>query len=210
MVLAVHNLHIHLHHQPIIQGVSFRLQPQQRLFLQGDIGAGKSTLLHSLLGFVPISQGEIHWFGQCCRQEKEFQSIRGAQVGICFQQAEDQLFGPTVLDDVAFGLLNLGISRECAYQQALTQLEQLDIAHLKDRSVNWLSGGEKNFIALAGVLVMRPKVLLLDEPTNNLAQKNIEKLTALLRSLALPMLIASHDQGFVQALADDCLLLKNA
>ncbi|MDY4280885.1 MAG: energy-coupling factor ABC transporter ATP-binding protein [[Pasteurella] mairii] len=210
MVLAVHNLHIHLQHQPIIQGVSFHLQPQQRLFLQGDIGAGKSTLLHSLLGFVPISQGEIYWFGQCCRQEKDFQLIRGAQVGICFQQAEDQLFGPTVLDDVAFGLLNLGVSRERAYQQALTQLEQLDIAHLKARSVNWLSGGEKNFVALAGVLVMRPKVLLLDEPTNNLAQKNIEKLTALLRSLRLPMLIASHDQGFVQALADDCLLLKNA
>ena len=116
-------------------------------------------------------------------------------------------FGPTVLDDVAFGPLNQGLNRDKAYQIALQQLERLNIVGLKDRSVNTLSGGEQNFTALAGVLAMQPKVLLLDEPTNGLDVKNIAKLTALLRELQLPMLIASHDLRFSETLADSCLSL---
>ena len=123
------------------------------------------------------------------------------------QHAGDQLFGPTVLDDVAFGPLNQGLNRDEAYQIALQQLERLNIVGLKDRSVNTLSGGEQNFTALAGVLAMQPKVLLLDEPTNGLDVKNIAKLTALLRELQLPMLIASHDLRFSETLADSCLSL---
>ena len=132
--------------------------------------------------------------------------LRGI-VGICFQQADDQLFGPTVLDDVAFGCLNQGKSKAEAYQIALVQLERLGIVHLKDRPVNLLSGGEKNFTALAGVLAMQPKMLLLDEPTNGLDAKNKAKLTALLQALELPMLIASHDLAFSEALADEVICL---
>ena len=124
----------------------------------------------ALLGFIPYQQGEIRWFGNVCRQEKDFVPLRG-KVGICFQHAGDQLFGPTVLDDVAFRPLNQGLNRDEAYQIALQQLERLNIVGLKDRSVNTLSGGEQNFTALAGVLAMQPKVLLLDEPTNGLGCK---------------------------------------
>ena len=147
-------------------------------FLQGDIGCGKSTLLHCLLGFIPYQHGEVRWFDRTCHQEKDFVPLRG-KIGICFQHAGDQLFGPTVLDDVAFGPLNQGLNRDEAYQIALQQLERLNIVGLKDRSVNTLSGGEQNFTALAGVLAMQPRVLLLDEPTNGLDVKNIAKLTAL-------------------------------
>ncbi|WP_040976562.1 energy-coupling factor ABC transporter ATP-binding protein [Necropsobacter massiliensis] len=209
-VLEVSQLRLVRDRRVIIDNLSFVLPPHQRLFLQGDIGSGKSTLLHSLLGFTPRQQGEIRWFGRACRQEKDFVPLRG-KVGLCFQHAGDQLFGPTVLDDVAFGPLNQGLDNAQAYRLALQQLERLNMMGLKDRSVNTLSGGEQNFTALAGVLAMRPRVLLLDEPTNGLDAKNIAKLTALLRELRLPMLIASHDAQFSEALADACLsLAKNS
>lgn len=190
----------------VIENLSFHINEQQRFFVQGEIGTGKSTLLLALLGFIPILQGEIHLFGHCCRTENDFVPFRGT-IGLCFQQADDQLFGPSVLDDVAFGPLNQGIEHKRAYQIALNQLERLDIMHLKDRAVSMLSGGEKNFTALAGVLAMQPKMLFLDEPTNGLDSKNCDKLITLLQQLALPMLIASHSQDLSRQLADDILTL---
>lgn len=205
-MLSVKNLCIERHGTPIINDLSFTLAGQTRLFVQGEIGTGKTTLLLALLGFVPITRGEITLFGKICRREKDFAPFRGP-IGICFQNADDQLFGPTVLDDVAFGPLNQNIAREQAYRIAEQQLERLGIEHLKDRTVHTLSGGEKNFTALAGVLAMRPKILLLDEPTNGLDRKNSEKLLALLRELRLPMLISSHHQGFINRLADEIISL---
>ncbi|OOF38742.1 cobalt ABC transporter ATP-binding protein [Rodentibacter mrazii] len=203
-MLSVKNLCIERNNKRIIEDLTFHLKGQTRLFVQGDIGTGKTTLLLALLGFVPISKGELRLFDQICQKEKDFAPFRG-RVGICFQNANDQLFGPTVLDDVAFGPLNQQHPREYAYQLAEQQLERLGIAHLKDRTVHTLSGGEKNFTALAGVLAMQPQILLLDEPTNGLDRKNIEKLTALLRELGLPMLISSHHQGFIDGLADEII-----
>ncbi|MGQ0286559.1 energy-coupling factor ABC transporter ATP-binding protein [Pasteurellaceae bacterium 22721_9_1] len=203
-MLQVNQLHLHRNGRAIISDLSFSLTSQQCLFLQGEIGCGKSTLLHALLGFLPISQGEIQWFGNHCQKEADFVPLRG-KIGICFQNASEQLFGPTVLDDVAFGPLNQGMDKQQAYDIALQQLERLDITRLKDRSVNTLSGGEQNFTALAGVLAMQPQVLLLDEPTNGLDSKNIQKLTALLKQLHLPMIIASHDLNFTDQLADSRL-----
>ena len=206
MVLNVNHLTLHRNQQAVISDLTFSITDQQKFVLQGEIGTGKSTLLLALLGFVPLHSGEINWFGKSCRQEADFMPLRGI-VGICFQQADDQLFGPTGLDDVAFGCLNQGKSKAEAYQIALVQLERLGIVHLKDRPVNLLSGGEKNFTALAGVLAMQPKMLLLDEPTNGLDAKNKAKLTALLQALELPMLIASHDLAFSEALADEVICL---
>ncbi|WGE41951.1 energy-coupling factor ABC transporter ATP-binding protein [Actinobacillus equuli] len=206
-ILEVNNLTVLRNQQAVINALSFAIEPQQRVFLQGEIGVGKSTLLLSLLGFLPIHAGDIYLFGTHCQREKDFVPFRG-KVGICFQNAEDQLFGPTVLDDVAFGVLNQGYTQAQAYQIALEQLQMLDLEYLKDRPVNALSGGEQNFTALAGVLAMKPKLLLLDEPTNGLDAKNCAKLTALLKQLQLPMLVASHDQTFTQQLADKTLYLQ--
>lgn len=205
-MLKVKNLCIERNGNAVIKDLSFDLNGQKRLFVQGEIGSGKTTLLLALLGFVPIVKGEIQLFGKVCRQEKDFAPFRGT-VGICFQHADDQLFGPTVLDDVAFGPLNQNYSREQAYAIAESQLARLGISHLKDRTVHTLSGGEKNFTALAGVLAMKPRILLLDEPTNGLDRKNTEKLTALLQELGLPLLISSHHQGFIGRLADEIINL---
>ncbi|WP_301098188.1 energy-coupling factor ABC transporter ATP-binding protein [Otariodibacter sp.] len=204
-ILNVTDLHIHREKVKIIENLSFQLNDSECLFLLGDIGKGKSTLLYTLLGFIPYQQGEIQWFNQTYYKEKDFVPLRGSVVGICFQNASDQLFGPTVLDDVAFGVLNQGKTKEEAYQIALSQLERLEILRLKNRPVNKLSGGEQNFTALAGVLAMQPKVLLLDEPTTGLDKKNKQKLISLLTDLKLPMIIASHEEDFVNTLADNCI-----
>ena len=119
-MLSVKNLCIERHGTPIINDLSFTLAGQTRLFVQGEIGTGKTTLLLALLGFVPITRGEISLFGKICRREKDFAPFRGP-IGICFQNADDQLFGPTVLDDVAFGPLNQNIAREQAYRIAEQQ-----------------------------------------------------------------------------------------
>jgi len=200
-ILSLKNLTLARGDQTLIHQLSFDIAPHERVFLQAEIGKGKSTLLHALLGFVPISAGEIWLFGKHCQQEKDFEPLRGSQIGLLFQHADDQLFGPTVLDDVAFGPQNQGFDEATAKAIAQQQLAQLGIIHLQERPVNLLSGGEKNMVALAGVLAMQPKLLLLDEPTNGLDSKNIGKLTALLRTLDLPMLIASHDESFTQQLA---------
>lgn len=206
MILDVADLTLYRNRQAVVSGLNFTVCERQKFFVQGEIGTGKTTLLWALLGFVPIAQGEIRWFGHGCKTEKDFIPWRGP-VGICFQQPDDQLFGPTVLDDVAFGVLNQGFGKTEAYRRALLQLQKLDIEHLKDRPVNLLSGGEKNFTALAGVLAMRPKMLLLDEPTNGLDAKNRAKLLGLLQELNLPMLVASHDQDFCDRMADSVLYL---
>lgn len=208
-LLTVKQLCIERNHQTIIHQLSFTLEEHQRLFLQGDIGTGKTTLLHCLLGFIPFAIGEIHWFGKHCLKEDDFVAIRG-KVGICFQHVGDQLFGPTVLDDVAFGPLNQGLTKTQAYAIAQQQLDRLDIAHLANRSITALSGGEQNFTALAGVLAMQPTVLLLDEPSNGLDKKSRDKLITLLKELDLPMIVASHDEQINQALASDFLLLEKA
>ncbi|MDH2924915.1 cobalt/nickel transport system ATP-binding protein [Nicoletella semolina] len=206
-LLNVSQLQLQRNGKTIIDNLSFQLVAQERLFLQGEIGTGKSTLLHALLGFISFTAGSIQWFGKSCQQDRDFVPLRGHQVGLCFQHSADQLFGPTVLDDVAFGPLNQGKSHSVAYQIAAEELEKLGIAHLGDRSVSTLSGGEQNFTALAGVLAMQPQVLLLDEPTNGLDRKNSERLIVLLTELGLPMLIASHDHFFIDKMADRCLSL---
>ena len=131
-VLQVNGLQIKRGERQIIDNLSFQIEEGQRFFVQGEIGTGKTTLLLALLGFAPVARGEIRLFGQLCLEEKDFAPFRGT-VGLCFQHADDQLFGPTVLDDVAFGPLNQGLSRQQAYAVALQQLERLGIAHLQER-----------------------------------------------------------------------------
>ena len=191
--------------QEAIKNMSFDIMPGESVGIIGANGAGKSTLLMLLMGILTSKNGEII-VGEEKLNKKTLSKIR-EKLGMVFQDPDDQLFMTTVYDDVAFGPLNQGLNRDEAYQIALQQLERLNIVGLKDRSVNTLSGGEQNFTALAGVLAMQPKVLLLDEPTNGLDVKNIAKLTALLRELQLPMLIASHDLRFSETLADSCLSL---
>ena len=184
----------------------FALYEGERLCLVGPSGRGKTSLLHALLGFVPLQSGSLQVFGRARSREADFVPLRGP-LGLLFQDPVDQLFGPTVADDVAFGPRNMGQDRAQAGQLALRTLAALQLEHLAERPVQQLSGGEQRLVALAGVLAMSPRVLLLDEPSNGLDEASCERLFACLLDIGLPMLIASHDQTLVQRLGSRILTL---
>lgn len=195
-------------HAPVLDGASLNLNAGQRLSLTGPNGAGKSTLLHVILGLQKPASGTVTVFGQQRKQEQDFREVR-RRVGLVFQDADDQLFCPTVAEDIAFGPLNLGKSRDEALAIVDRVLFDLDLIHLKDRVTHKLSGGEKRLITLATVLAMEPEVLLLDEPTNALDAKNETRLLGILQSLPQAILLVSHNPAFREALAPDGLELRD-
>ncbi|QSX35436.1 ABC transporter ATP-binding protein [Shewanella avicenniae] len=206
-LLSVTDLAVNYAQRSVFNGVSFDLYPKERLALVGANGAGKSTLLRTLIGLNQQFSGQIVGLGQRCRQEAEFQQLR-KKVGFLFQDSDDQLFCPTVIEDVAFGPLNLGLSAEQAQQKALAVLASLGMAEFAERITYRLSGGEKRMIALATVLAMEPEVLLLDEPTNGLDEAAQQRLLRHLDSLPQAMIIVSHDRSVLERLATRAVLLE--
>lgn len=182
----------------ILRNLDFQLRPGERLGLVGPNGSGKTTLLHVIMGLLRPQTGTIKYFGQEVRKEKDFIQVR-QQVGLLFQNADDQLFCPTVLEDVAFGPLNQGKSPEEAIDIARETLAQLHLLGFEDRVTYKLSGGEKKLVSLATVLSMRPQVLLLDEPTNGLDEKTREWIVHILSDLEISSyVIVTHDSDFLQ------------
>lgn len=192
----------------VLNGVNLSLRTGERLALLGTNGAGKSSLLHCLMGLVPVENGEIAILGSRCETEAEFRAVRG-RVGLLFQDSDDQLFCPTVLEDVMFGPLNLGQSREDARKIALQTLSDLGLDGFENRITYQLSGGEKRLVALATVLSMSPEILLLDEPTNGLDADVEKRLIEILRSLPQAMLIISHDRLFLDQVATRSVRLQD-
>lgn len=191
----------------VLDGASLALHEGERLALVGPNGAGKTTLLRSLIGLETVDRGTLTAFGAQPRGEKDFRAVR-ARAGYLFQDADDQLFCPTVIDDVAFGPLNLGLSPRAAAEKARETLARLHLSHLCDRITHRLSGGEKRLIALAGVLAMEPEVLLLDEPTNALDDEHYRRLLDILTALPVAMIIVSHDRLFLHRLATRVVALR--
>ena len=165
----------------------------ERTALIGGNGAGKSSLIRSLVGILP-GQGTAEIAGLEVRKEN-LQEIR-RRTGVVFQNPDDQLFLPTIRDNVAFGLKNLGMGKEEAGEKVRNILLQFNIPGLADRLAMKLSGGEKRLAALASVMVMEPEVLLLDEPTAFLDPKARRNLIRVLKRLPQTMLIATHDLSF--------------
>ena len=147
----------------VLQDVSFALAPGQRIGLYGPNGSGKTTLFRCITGLVRPSKGLVRFHGKALHDEKGFHALR-CKVGFVLQHADDQLFFPTVLEDVAFGPLNLGLSAAEAGEQARATLQRLGLSCFEQRLTHHLSGGEKKLVALATVLAMDPEALLLDEP----------------------------------------------
>ncbi len=197
-IIAIHHLSFQYPQQPfILQQLDFQLFSGQKVALRGANGSGKSTLLHLLLGLLRPTAGRIEIFQQRCETEANFVKIRG-RVGLLFQDADDQLFCPTVAEDVAFGALNLGKTPEQARKIVSNILGLLGLAGYESKITYKLSGGEKRLVALATVLAMQPEVLLLDEPTSGLDATTEQRVIALLAALPQAMLIVSHDLHFLQ------------
>uniref|UniRef100_Q07IL9 ABC transporter related n=1 Tax=Rhodopseudomonas palustris (strain BisA53) TaxID=316055 RepID=Q07IL9_RHOP5 len=184
----------------VLDGIDLSLFPGERLCVVGPNGAGKSTLLQILVGLLIPSAGTLTAFGRDRRVERDFHEVR-QRAGLVFQDPDDQLFCPTVAEDVAFGPLNLGKSRRDAATIVDATLARLELEHLRDRVTHKLSGGEKRLVTLAAVLAMDPDVLLLDEPTNALDERVYARLIDILLSLPQAMIIVSHDPHFRRAIA---------
>ena len=207
-LLRVQRVEFRYGRRTVLHGVDFDLRAGERVALVGPNGAGKTTLLHLLVGLKRPASGEVIAFGQVCRREAEFLPVR-ARVGLLFQNSDDQLFCPTVLDDVAFGPLNLGQSQGQARTVAERTLAQLGLDGFAERVTHRLSAGEKRLVALATVLAMQPHVLLLDEPTNGLDEASEERLIEHLTALPQAMLIVSHDRRFLERLITRAVVLQD-
>jgi cobalt/nickel transport system ATP-binding protein len=186
--------------RPVLEALDFALYAGERVALVGSNGAGKTTLLHLLVGIKRPTAGQVLAFGTRCRTESDFFPVR-ARVGLLFQDSDDQLFCPTVLEDVAFGPLNLGQTAAQARTAAERTLAVLGLDGFAERVTHRLSAGEKRLVALATVLAMDPAVLLLDEPTNGLDEATEERLIGHLTGLDQAMVIVSHDRRFLERLA---------
>lgn len=189
------------HARPILREAGLHLGAGQRVGLVGGNGSGKSTLLKIIVGLLRPSAGRVAVMGRECACEKDFREARRA-VGLLFQDSDDQLFCPTVEEDVAFGPLNAGVTIAEAHAIVRQTLAAVGLEGFEKRVTYQLSGGEKRLAALAGVLAMRPRVLLLDEPVAGLDEEAQERITALLESLPHEMIVVSHDPVFLRRVTE--------
>ena len=189
-----------------LKGVSFHLEIGRKCALVGANGAGKSTLL-SLLCALEYPQGGTIQVAGLPLDKAHTQQIRDT-VGMVFQNPDDQLFMPTVYDDVAFSLRNRGMKESDIAPQVDALLDGMGISHLKDRPPYRLSGGEKRIAAIAAALSTKPKMLLMDEPTAFLDPRARNNFIKLLHGLDIGMLIATHDLRLAREHMDGVLVLK--
>ena len=180
----------------VLDNATCALHPGERLGLQGANGSGKTTLLQLIVGLHKPASGRITCFGTPCATEKDFRDVR-KRVGLLFQDSDDQLFCPTVQEDVAFGPFNLGKTRAEARELVRKTLELVTLSGYEERITYKLSGGEKRLVALAAVLAMQPEVLLLDEPLTGLDEAHEERITEILLGLPQSMIVVSHNAPFL-------------
>ncbi len=181
-----------------LRGVDLSVAPGEKVGLVGPNGAGKSTLLLHLTGILRGMTGEVRVCGQPV-DDQHLAYVRRA-VGLVFQDPDDQLFSPTVFEDVAFGPMYMGLSAEEVEQRVRRALEAVGMADAAERVPHHLSGGEKKRVAIATVLAMDPEILVLDEPTAGLDPRARRELISLLRDLPQTMLVSTHDLWMVQEL----------
>ncbi|MDD3406975.1 MAG: ATP-binding cassette domain-containing protein [Methanomicrobium sp.] len=185
-------------------GVNFIAGRKQRIAIIGANGAGKSTLFKHFNGILKPTSGEVLIRGEPITKSniKEIRKF----VGIVFQNSDDQVFSPTVGQDVAFGPTNLGLDEHTIEHRVNEALKILDIEHLRSRPPHHLSGGEKKRVAIAGVLAMEPQVLILDEPTAGLDPKGVADLTDFVNRLpqdyGMTVIFSTHHVDLVSEIAD--------
>ena len=190
---------------PALDGVTFSVERGEHVAVLGATGSGKSTLLQHLNGLLIADTGVVCMDGEEVTPTSA-RTIR-RRVGLVFQDPNDQLFLPTLLEDVTFGPLNDGKRRAEAEALADQTLQELGLSAARNRAAHHLSGGERRLAALATVLVSRPEVLGLDEPTGDLDARSRTRLVRLLRQRDETLLVATHDIGAARALCHRGIVL---
>ena len=188
-----------------LDGLTLTLCPGEKVALVGPNGAGKSTLLLHLNGILRATGGTVRVFGQGITDDN-LPRIR-ARVGLVFQDPDDQLFSPTVFDDVAYGPMYAGLSEREIRERVAWALEQVGMEEYASRYSHHLSVGEKKRAAIATVLSMHPEILAFDEPTAGLDPRARRRLIELLQVLKLSLVAATHDLGFVADVFDRTVVL---
>ena len=210
-VIEITNLQYRYHDgTEALRGISFRVLPGECLALLGPNGSGKSTLLLHLNGLLPeklSGDGAVKIFGEAVVTEN-LEKIR-RQIGLVFQDPDDQLFCPTVAADVAFGPQQLGLSEAEIAARVKKSLAQVGLAGFEERATHHLSHGEKRRACLAGVLACEPAVLVLDEPTSDLDPRGRREFKAMLRQLPATKLIATHDLELAVELCARTIILDH-
>jgi cobalt/nickel transport system ATP-binding protein len=207
-MIKINNIHYSYHQKfPALQDVSLEIGKAERFAIIGSNGSGKSTLIQILAGLIYPSQGEYFFDDQpvteASLREKNFLRFFRQKVGYIFQDADIQLFCPTVIDELLFGPMQIGLSQEEAMERAAGVMKMLRIDNLGSRPTYMLSGGEKKRVALGSVLTMNPDVLLLDEPTSGLdprTQVFFLELILALNEAGKTVIIATHELSLVSEL----------
>jgi len=191
----------------LFSNINVNIGHEEKVAIIGSNGVGKSTLLKIIAGLQHEYKGELHLFHNLIANKKEYESHR-SDIGYLPQDVSDYFLCPTVIEDVMFNLRAKGENKQSAFHEAMLILESLGIHHLKDRIIYELSGGEQKIVALAGILITKPKIILLDEPTNALDSKAEEKIIDILNHIKKSMVIVSHHQSFIEKLAPTIYELK--
>ena len=189
-----------------LRSLDLAVNEGESIALMGSNGAGKSSLLLAITGIAPYADGGIY-VDDILLSKKTVADVR-QRVGMIFQDPDDQLFMPSVFDDVAFGPRNKGLNEKETVRVAESALEELKISHLSSRVPGKLSGGEKKLAALAGVLAMDPSNLLFDEPAAFLDPRAKRRLVSLVRNLGHTKIIATHDSDIARQLCSRVIILK--
>jgi cobalt/nickel transport system ATP-binding protein len=192
----------------VLSDLSFELREKERVGIIGANGSGKTTLMHIIMGLLKPASGRVIIFDEQRISEDDFRGAR-SRMGFVFQDADDQLFCPTVAEDVGFGPRNLGHTAQETREIIRRTLDMLGITHLERRVTYQLSNGEKRLVALATALSMGPDVLILDEPTGGLTDDAAENLVKILENSVHTLLVVSHDRRFLDRAVDKVLTLQN-
>lgn len=188
---------------PILTNLSLFINPEEKVGLIGANGAGKTTLFLSICGLLTPVRGEIKLFEKVVKSGKFY-----PEIGFIFQNPDDQLFCPMVKDDIIFGAENLGLSRDEINQRLEDVLREVEVAHLLHRIPHQLSGGEKSMVAIASVLMMKPKIILYDEPSANLDLKARRNLINFLKSKQQTIMVSSHDLELILEVCDRTIVMN--
>jgi len=188
--------------QEVFNGLDFEYSPGSRVGFMGPNGSGKTTLLRLITGLLKPLAGRIEIFSKPRKTEKDFAEVR-KRIGFLFQDPDNQLFCPTVREEIAFGPLNLGKSENEVEKIVDKTCGSLGISNLKDKITLHLSGGEKRLVAFASVVSMSPEILLLDEPTNDLDSRKKEIVIEYLKNSCGAFILVAQDTELFRMLRID-------
>ncbi|MBF0572412.1 MAG: ABC transporter ATP-binding protein [Desulfamplus sp.] len=189
-----------------LDDINFKIHHGESVALVGSNGAGKSTLLLHLIGCLTPTKGYIR-IGDYPLNKKNLKAVRRS-TGMVFQDPDDQLFMPTVFDDVAFGLINFGVPEAEIENQVMKALEIVGVSHLAQRSPHKLSGGEKRAVAIATVIATMPDIIIMDEPSSNLDPASRRRLINLLKTFTHTKIIATHDLDMALEICERTIVIN--